>query len=239
MIQKFHEFSINESHSITPEDKEVKMKFEGALINHFGAQSITNKPNTYYEYSKSHIYHQNSYKIKLMDAFKQSNVAILKDLCNIDFWNISAYCELTEVITPERGKAVAPYCSMGTESYSIEFDNNKSFDSQISKFLSNAQKSKLSEKEKESIISSLKYSSYKETPKETSHVGLGSQASIIEYYDTASVYKIKGLDKLLDISKDETEEEIKKNWKFKKSSLKFDWKNGVLYSNGSYSWKYD
>lgn len=239
MIQKFHEFSINESHSITPEDKEVKMKFESALINHFGAKSITNNPDTYYEYSKSHIYHQNRYKIKSTDAFKTSNVGILKDLCSVDFWNISAYCELTEVITPERGKAVAPYCSMSTESYSMVFDNGKSFDSQVSKFLSNAQKSKLSDKEKETIISSLKYSSFKETPKETSHVGLGSQASIIEYYDTASVFNIKGIEKLLGLSREEAEDEIKKNWRFKKDSLKFDWKNGVLYANGSYSWKWD
>ena len=245
-IKLFEQF-INEG-EVNQEELILVKQFENAILSNFRdvAYQRGGKDSKSYDYSNGYINVSNMYESQTWIGINPKSAKILQS-CGISAPWVKMSITYYEVISKAAPKI--GYAGIGISGNNY-LNNYKRFD------LSNPKKVnfnkeikdwiKFSEKQpiNGDMIERLLISTWEPTKKEyktinTREQGIGSHASvhITKSYDKA--YIIKDLNKAFDKTEEETEAIIRAHYMFKKDTLTFDWKQGVMLVGGQYTEVWD
>lgn len=220
---------------------------ERALSSNFSevAYQRGGKDDKLYDYSGGYVGVTNSYQTPDWSWIDNKRAKILQN-CNISPIYIKASLTYFEVISKAAPKAGRGGIGVEGNDYInnyMQFDLTDPKKTNISKVVKDwirfSQKQPLNDDLVKRLLTFWKASTTDYKTINTRDQGIGSQASthVTKSYNKA--YVIKGLNTALGKTETETEEIIKKHAMFKKDRLDFDWKQGVMIVDGTYTEVWD
>ncbi len=200
-----------------------------------------------YDYSNGYVHVTNAYQITdNWDWMDPENAKILKN-CGIRTPSVIASYTYSEVIRKAEPKL--PFLNIWVtgdryKNYNhevkIKDPSTIDFVKEFDDFLTNARKESkvLNDDIIKSLFSGWKKLTYNDKQTGSTDMGYGSAASTFIHKEFESSYNIKDLDKVFG-GKEKVENIIKNHYMFKKDTLEFDWKNGIMGVKGKYTEHWD
>lgn len=235
---------------VNQEDLKLVKQFENAILSNFKdvRYQRDGKDSEFYDYTNGYVNVTNSYESQTWTGINPKSAKILES-CRISAPWVRMSITYYEVI----GKAAPKigYAGIGISGNNylnnhkkIDLSNPKkvNFNKEIKDWIKFSEKQPINGDTIEGLLALP--GRWEPTKKEyktinTRDQGIGRHASvhITKSYDKA--YIIKDLNKAFDKTEEETEAIIRAHYMFKRDTLTFDWKQGVMLVGGKYTEVWD
>ena len=244
---KLVEDFLSESKAIVADTNALK-SFQRDLIQAFGQPNVEYARMhdvKSYDYKNGYVIYSYIYDIKTWN-YCDKNVAKILEKANFEPLTVVAGFIHWESIGEAKPKSPRAYiCVKGHNNYNLyhEFSQqtieNAKFDTEIKEFLKYSASSLPTEDMIDQYLWNWKSVDHTKKHVSSTDTGYGSHASSYHNYVTNSSYSLKGLIIAFKKTTEELEKLIKDNFRFQREKLNFDWKSGVMNTNGSYGEKWD
>jgi hypothetical protein len=244
-IKVFEQF-LNEG-TANQEDIALIRKLESALSANFKDVSYERggKDSKSYDYSGGYVSVTNSYESQTWTGIDPKKEKILQ-ACGIAAPWVKASYTYYEVIgnaTPKIGRGGIGILGNNNLNNYVNFDltdpKKVNFAKEIKDWIKFSERQPISRDLMERLFTSWTPTKEKYKTINTRDQGIGSHASlhVTKAYDYA--YNIKDLNKVFGKTEEETEMIIKSYYMFRRDTLTFDWKQGVMLVGGQYTEVWD